>query len=130
MKVIEPGHIYELNTLDGDGSPLRLVFVNREEGTEHSGTQTQEVLRTIIDLLSCLMDRTNHCDGCLRWDGNDKIVKAMSESQRQANLAILCHEQRVLERKMQKGEFDPATYPTSDDGHFSIERKASDSAGN
>jgi hypothetical protein len=122
MKVIEPGHVYELNELDGDGSPQWLKFVNREEGTEHPGTQTQEVLRMIIDMLGCLIDRTNHCDACLRWEGNDRIIKSLSEAQRQANLAILFHEQRVLERKMAKGAINPATYPTGPDGHFDIER--------
>ncbi len=120
MRVIEPGHVYELATLDGDGTPSRLVFVNREEGTEHPGTQTQEVLRAIIDSLACLIDRTNHCDACLRWEGNDRIVKALSEAQRQANLAILFHEQRVLERKFAKGELDPAKAPTGGDGHFKV----------
>ena len=119
MKVIEPGHIYELNQLDGDGSPLRLVFVNRED-TPHPGTQTQEFLRTVVDMLECLIDRTNHCDGCLRWEGNDRVIKALSESQRQARLAILFHEQRALERKTSKGIIDPATFPIGPDGHFDI----------
>lgn len=118
MRTIESGHIYELNELDGDGKPQRLVFVNRESETEHPGTQTQEVLRMTIDMLSCLIDRTNHCDACLRWEGNDKIVKAMSEAQRQIRLAILYHEHRALERKMAKGELDPATCLTGVDGHF------------
>ena len=86
MKVIEPGHVYELDTLDGaTRTPMRLTFVNRE-GTPHSGTQTQEVLRVIIDMLDALIDRTNHCDACLRWEGNDQIVKHMSEAQRRARL--------------------------------------------
>lgn len=42
MKIIEKGHVYELNHIDGTGTQ-RLVFVNRELGTEHEGTQTQEV---------------------------------------------------------------------------------------
>ena len=117
MKVIEPGHIYECNQLDGDGTPLRLVFVNREE-TKHPGTQTQEVLRVLVDMVGCLMDRTCHCDNCLRWDGNDRVVKALAEAQRQMRLAILYHEQRAMERKMDKGKLDPATFPTGDDGHF------------
>ncbi len=119
MRVIEPGHIYELDQLDGDGTPLRIVFVNREEGTKHAGTQTQEALRVQIDILSTLIDRTNHCDACLRWDGNDKIVKAMSEAQRQLRLAILLHEQRALERKMDKG-LAVEQIPTDHDGHFFV----------
>lgn len=118
MEVIEPGHIYDLNQLDGDGSPLRLIFVNREDGDEHEGTQTQEVLRTCIDMLSCLIDRTNHCDACMRWENNDKIIKAMSEAQRQLRLAILSHEARKLERDMEKGKLLPETIPIGLDGHF------------
>lgn len=118
MIVIEPGHIYELQQLDGDGSPLRLVFVNREEGDEHEGTQTQEVLRVCIDMIECLIDRTNHCDSCLRWENNDKIIKAMSEAQRQMRLAILHHEARKLERDMEKGKLDPEKLPIGVDGHF------------
>ncbi len=118
MRVIEPGHIYELDQLDGDGTPLRITFVNRE-ATPHAGTQTQEVLRMQIDILSTLIDRTNHCDACLRWDGNDKIVKAMSEAQRQLRLAILLHEQRALERKMDKG-LAVEQIPTDYDGHFLV----------
>jgi uncharacterized protein YicC (UPF0701 family) len=121
VRVIEPGHIYELAQLDGiEGAPQRLVFVNREEGTEHEGTQTQEALRMAIDILSTLIDRTNHCDSCLRWEGNDRIIKALSEAQRQMNLAILYHEQRVLERKMTKGDLDPANVPTGKDGHWRL----------
>lgn len=118
MRVVEPGHIYEVHSLDGS-EPLRLVFVNREV-SPHPGTQTQEVLRVLIDMLSCLTDRTNHCDDCLRWDGNDKIVKAMTEAQRQLRLAILLHEQRALERKMEKHGFQPEQVPLGDDGHFIV----------
>lgn len=117
MKVIEPGHVYQLDTLDG-AAPNRLVFVNREPGTEHAGTQTQEVLRTAIDALSCLIDRTNHCDGCLRWEGNDRIIKALSEAQRQMRLAILHHEARALERKLDRGDLKPEGVPVGADGHF------------
>ena len=122
MKVIEPGHIYELDQLDGDGRPLTLKFVNRDGtgGDTHEGTQTQEALRVIVDMFESVIDRTNHCDACIRWEGNDKIIKAMSEGQRQARLALLYHEQRVLERKMDKGHFDPATAPTGVDGHFKL----------
>lgn len=62
MKVIDPGHVYELDCLDHDPSKdahilrkHRLIFVKREGerfpgnvGTR-SGTTTQEVLRALID---------------------------------------------------------------------------------
>jgi hypothetical protein len=123
MKVIEPGHVYELATLDGE-APNRLVFVNREPGTEHPGTQTQEVLRTIIDALEALIDRTNHCDGCLPWPGNERIIKALTEGQRQSRLALLFHEQRAMERKLERGELAPETAPVAADGHFAMPKQA------
>lgn len=122
MEVIEAGHIYDLHTLDGNGDPLRLTFVNREDGDEHPGTQTQEVLRVSIDLLDCLIDRTNHCDACLRWEDNDKIIKAMSEAQRQMRLAILLHESRKLQRDMDKGHICVEKMPIGEDGHFITQR--------
>jgi len=109
MKVLEEGHIYELNYLDGKGKG-KLTFVNREEGTKHEGTQTQEVLRALID-------RTQHCDRCLRWKGNDKIIKHLRQ-------ALLLHEARALERKADKGLFTaPEDVELGEDGHFKFEPK-------
>ena len=103
MKIIEPGHIYQLQHLDGSGAGMR-VFVNREAGTEHEGTQTQEILRALID-------RTQHCDNCLRWDGNDKIIHHL-------RMALSLHEARALERKTEKGELQPENVKVGSDGHF------------
>lgn len=119
MQVIEAGHIYELNHIDGQNK-TRIIFVNREIN-KHEGTQTQEVLRMTIDLMEVLIDRTNHCDNCLRWERNDQIIKALSESQRQMRLALLMHEQRAMERKMEKDGLKPESIPTEQDGHFKIE---------
>lgn len=118
MKIIEPGHIYELNWLDGEPKRLtdgmlhaeyipenRLVFVNREN-TPHAGTQTQEVLRALID-------RTQHCDRCLRWEGNDQIIAHL-------RMALVLHEARALERKTQKGYILPEQIVAGDDGHFKL----------
>ena len=118
MKVLEPGHIYQLNWLDGK-APLEgntstpwdllndiLVFVNREEGTQHAGTQTQEVIRALID-------RTQHCDRCLRWEGNDLIVHHL-------RMALALHEALALLRKTQKGYIQPEHIVIGEDGHFAI----------
>lgn len=118
MKVIDPGHIYEVNQLDGDGTQLKLIFVNREDKTPYPGTQSQEILRVQIDLLNVLIDRTNHLDNQLFWEGNAKIIKVLTEAQRNLNLAILFYEQRVLERKFEKKKFNPALHPIGDDGHY------------
>lgn len=107
MKIIEPGHVYELDTMDGDGKPVILPFVNREAGCEHEGTQTQEVMRALID-------RTKHCDNCRRWGYNDKIIYHM-------RMIIALHEARALERGAEKGLYD-AEFIAVDrsDGHFQL----------
>ena len=117
MRVIEPGHIYQVTYLDGPPEDVIITFVNREE-TQHAGTQTQEILRVSIDMMEVLIDRTNHCDSCLRWERNDQVVKAMAEAQRQMRLALLFHEQRAMERKMDKDDVMPETISVAKDGHF------------
>lgn len=108
MKILEPGHIYALDWLDGipEGDTNLLVFVNREDGTEHPGAQTQEVIRALID-------RTRHCDKCLRWEGNDQIVYHL-------RMALALHESRAIERKTEKGLLLPEHIETADDGHFRL----------
>lgn len=118
MRVIEAGHVYELDVLDGASqNDTKMIFVNREIN-RHPGTQTQEYIRMLISMLDVLIDRTNHCDSCLRWEGNDRIIKCFSEAQRQLRLALLHHEARALERKVDKKGFRPETIPTGMDGHF------------
>ena len=111
MRIIEPGHVYKLDPPYPEkmGAPeQRLTFVNREAGTEHGGTQTQEVLRALID-------RTIHCDNCLRWEGNDKIIYHL-------RMALVLHEARTLERKVEKGLLKPEYIKVGEDGHFLLER--------
>lgn len=106
MKIIEPGHIYELDQLDAPTKPLHLIFVNREPGKLHPGTQTQEVLRVLID-------RTIHCDNCLRWEGNDLIVFHL-------RMALVLHEVRALLRKVEEGLLKPERVVIGEDGHFAF----------
>lgn len=109
MEIIEPGHIYQLAQLDDtdkeDHSAV-LTFVNREKGQEHGGTQTQEVLRALID-------RTKHCDNCIRWEGNDLIIHHL-------RMALVLHEARALMRKTVKGLLVPEDVITGVDGHFDL----------
>jgi len=116
MMIVEPGHVYKLHAIDGaEGESETLRFVNREPGSEHPGTQTQEVLRALID-------RTMHCDNCLRWAGNDKIIHHL-------RMALVLHEARALERKTEKGIIQPENVYTSyHDGHFTIHEENDDGA--
>src|SRR5690606_17742291 len=108
MRIIEPGHIYELNFLDdvafkdtpeGRAEAAKyqdsklLTFVNREEGHEHPGTQTQEVLRALID-------RTYHCDHCMPDEANAMIIHHL-------RMALVYHEARALIRKTEKMQLKP-----------------------
>jgi hypothetical protein len=110
MVVKEPGHIYELYNIDDNERPPShqiLTFVNREPGDEHSGTQTQEVLRALID-------RTMHCDNCLPWAGDSDIVYHL-------RMALVLHEARALVRKVEKHLLEPENVATSPvDGHFAL----------
>lgn len=109
MKIIEPGHVYQLNELDlGEQrqSSQTLTFVNREPGTEHPGTQTQEVLRALID-------RTYHCDNCMPHELNSFIIHHL-------RMALVYHEMRALERKAEKGYYQPELVGVDHDGHFAL----------
>lgn len=61
MKILDPGHEYELNEFDGyHERGARLIFMKREgpgypfnEGT-HPGTNCQEVIRVLIDRVKYL----------------------------------------------------------------------------
>lgn len=117
MKVIEPGHVYALEHAPAGTGLQVITFVNREDAP-HDGTLSQELLRANIDCMEVLIDRTNHCDACLRWESNDRVIKALSEAQRQMRLALLLHEQRAMERKMEKHGVMPESVPTAADGHF------------
>lgn len=55
MRVIDPGHVYDLDSIDG-GETQRLRFVKRvgdgypgNQPPAYGGTQMQEVLRALID---------------------------------------------------------------------------------
>lgn len=106
MKVIEVGHVYELDNIDckdTDSKIQQLVFVNRESN-KHGGTQVQEVLRALID-------RTRHCDNCLPHRVNDEIIYHFRK-------ALALHEARAIERQVDKGEIEPEKIMVSPKGHF------------
>lgn len=114
MNILEKGHIYELAYIDDDPmkcqnmAERQLVFVNREDNP-HAGTQTQEVIRALID-------RTMYCDNCLRWEGNDKIIYHL-------RMALVLHEARALERKVEKGAITAENIVVGADGHFNLQQQ-------
>ena len=117
MKILEAGHIYELEWLDDkpkDGEN-HLVFVNREDSNEHGGTQSQEVLRALID-------RTFHCHNCLPHMVNKHIIYHL-------RMALAYHEARAVVRKVEKGDHfgsEIESIKLDGDGHFLLERDEKD----
>lgn len=107
MKVIEPGHMYELDQLDAlDGAKRILVFVKRGE-SPHSGTINQEVIRALID-------RVQFLDTELPHDVNEKIIFHL-------RMALVLHEARALERKVERGKIEPERVECDpSDGHFCL----------
>lgn len=103
MKVIDPGHVYQLEWLDADPEPTVeeledvgiegadvLVFVKREgDGYpgnvgHHAGTNLQEVLRVMID-------RVKYLDAQISHENNAGILANLRHS-------IWLLEQRAAER--------------------------------
>lgn len=81
MKIITPGHKYELESFEG-GPPQALQFIEKagsqsgELKTVHDGTTNEEVLRVLIDRLNFLQNRfpcrenaiaTTHIETALLW---------------------------------------------------------------
>lgn len=103
MKVIFPGHLYELDHLDGDRTQ-QLRFVDRGHGTNYQGTYNQEVLRALIHRMQFL-------HGEKPWPLNEQIVYHL-------RMALVLHEARALCKKVEKGQFLPEQLPVGQDGHF------------
>lgn len=110
MNVLEVGHIYQpqYRTPEGDrvDSDRTILFVNRQPGQEHDGTTTQEVIRV-------LLDRTRHCANCMPHPNNERIIYHL-------RMALVLHEARALERKTEKGDFEPEYLATGGDGHLAV----------
>lgn len=112
MKVLEKGHIYQPNNRGKiTGATMecleqKITFINKEPGSEHPGTTTQEVIRI-------LLDRTRHCNNCLPHPNNERVIYHL-------RMALGLHEARALERKIEKGDIIPEYVQTGTDGHFDL----------
>lgn len=92
MKVIDPGHIYDLRQL-GSEDPIRLIFAKRSSGVaeydeEWIGLQTQELFRVAID-------RTLFLNEILPCAETEDAVYY-------ARMALFSYEARAWRRKQQK----------------------------
>lgn len=96
MKIIDPGHIYELHTLDPEEPSIAnlLRFVKREGESypgnvgHHEGTTSQDVLRALID-------RTKYVHNQIPHPSNVRAITSLRE-------AIWYFESRAAERHGRK----------------------------
>lgn len=90
MRVIYPGHRYELAYLDGmSGQDSIIQFVQRKPHHDpRPGTTNQEVCRVLIDRIKVL-------DSEIAWAPNQIILRNLRE-------VIFLHEARAYERHMGK----------------------------
>lgn len=112
MEVLEKGHIYKPQNreIDSGCENQAITFINKEKGREHGGTTTQEVIRI-------LLDRTRHCANYMPHRNNEQIIYHLQ-------MALVLHEARALERKVEKGEYMPEYIATGNDGHFLLTNQA------
>jgi hypothetical protein len=99
MKIIDPGHIYELDELGSENKKI-ITFIKRSGGAvqydeEWAGLQTQEVLRALID-------RTKYLYDVLPCKETEEAIKHL-------RMALYWYEVRALRRKRS------ATNRTTDD---------------
>lgn len=93
MIITEPGHLYLLQHLESPGREV-LRFIRRSSAAidygagEHPGTNSQEVIRALID-------RTIYLDKIL---GADETLDAVYY----LRMALFCYEARALRRKQNK----------------------------
>lgn len=92
MRILEAGHKYRLDHLESDGHET-LTFIRRSSGAvdygegEHPGTNSQEVLRALID-------RTIYLDWVLGCDESKDAIWHLRQ-------ALYCYEARAWKRKQE-----------------------------
>jgi len=92
MKVIDAGHTYLLDDNKSPTNTTTLTFMKdaKINGDGYEGTTNQEVLRALIDRIKFLEGQVHH-----RF--NDDIIGHL-------RMALVLHEERHLERLVERGE--------------------------
>ncbi len=137
MKIIDPGHIYEMRQL-GDSNTQIIKFIKRSGGAvqydkEWNGLQSQEVLRVLIDRSKYLNDVLpcketseiiKHLQMALYW----YEVRALRRKRSQTNRTTLNHDDSITPEYHPEyapdilfTEKDIEKYPIGDDGHIITE---------
>jgi len=105
MRVLDPGHHFELDCLKDEGT-VSLQFHKDPEihdGWHRVGPSTQEVIRACISRVQTLNDEK-------LWEGNIKIIYHL-------RMALIGFEMRALERAVEKNE-PVELWPVNTRGHL------------
>lgn len=105
MRVLDPGHTYELDCLKDEGTILLGFYKDPEihYGVHASGPSTQEVIRACIDRVQAL-------DKEKPWPGNSEIIRHL-------RMALVGFEIRALERAVENNE-PVELWPVNARGHL------------
>ena len=107
MRELYPGHLYELDHLDGK-LKTTLQFIQRAPLHKPiEGPTNQEVIRAVIA-------RVKHLDSESPWPGNARILYHL-------RMAIALHEARAVERHIEKHGLEVEHITLGQDGHFLLE---------
>lgn len=108
MRVLDPGHRYELDNLESDTTTV-LQFMKDpalHDGEGYSGPSCQEVLRAIIDRVQTL-------DKERQWPGNTTIIYDLRH-------ALAGFEARAILRRVEKDGLEIENVPLAADGHLKL----------
>lgn len=108
MRVLDPGHRYELDNLESD-TKTEIQFMKDPKlhnGDGYNGPTCQEYLRAIIDRVQTL-DSERH------WAGNDDIIF-------HCRMAIAGFEARAITRHVEKEGLAIERLPLAPDGHIQL----------
>jgi hypothetical protein len=105
MKVIDPGHSYELDCLKEEGTVPFQFYKDPEihGGIGHPGPSTQEAIRICIERVQTMNIE-------MPWKGNEKIIFHL-------RMALVGFEIRALERAVEKNE-PVELWPVNAQGHL------------
>ncbi len=78
MKVIDPGHVYELESLDGE-FPQTLTFVKRE-GPKFPGNVGHHPGTTLQDVLRALLDRMHYLQNQIPCEENHQVITDLEDA--------------------------------------------------
>jgi hypothetical protein len=111
MKIIEPGHIYKVENVDGHGTQI-IKFVRRRDDNadvlppdqRREGIQSQELLRVLID-------RTIYLHNENPWHENVQVIQMLRE-------CLRLYDSRAARASLKKLNMPEKHKPCNECGHI------------